>query len=216
MHITLDSAFNQLKLEEDSSFHPRRGSEHLRGSETWDFYVVTRGRVPGIYTHWPKREDASIQVDKFRSSTHKKYRGWSSAMSAFDDARRPSTYDVDFRPPSAPTPSTPPRPSIVTDKKPVVALTPSQPRQFRDATPASTSAPATPTGSRKNLLYVYSRGKDTTIYADQHQVSTAARRGLADGSFRKVEVTSGVRNTFDLAEESALECYNISDFSDEE
>ncbi|KAJ7692493.1 hypothetical protein B0H14DRAFT_3531469 [Mycena olivaceomarginata] len=214
MHIMLDSAFNQLKLEEDSSFHPggvlNTSAAPKRGTSMWLRAGASPGSTPtGV-------EDASIQVDKFRSSAHKKYRGWSSAMSAFDDARRPSTYDVDFRPPSAPTPSTPPRPSIVTDKKPVVALTPSQPRQFRDATPASTSAPATPTGSRKNLLYVYSRGKDTTIYADQHQVSTAARRGLADGSFRKVEVTSGVRNAFDLAEESALECYNISDFSDEE
>ncbi|KAJ7786999.1 hypothetical protein B0H14DRAFT_2629889 [Mycena olivaceomarginata] len=143
MHITLDSTFNRLKLEEDSSFHPRRGSEHLRGSETWDFYVVTRGRVPGIYTHCKKGGHL--------------YSGL----------------------PSAPTPSTPPRPSIVTDKKPVVALTPSQPRQFRDATPASTSAPATPTGSRKKALYVYSGGKDTTIYADQptapHATANAPR-----------------------------------------
>ncbi|KAJ7791304.1 hypothetical protein B0H14DRAFT_3500648 [Mycena olivaceomarginata] len=161
MHITLDSAFNQLKLEEDSSFHPRRGSEHLRRSETWDFYVVTCGRVPGIYTHWR----ASLCTDAFHAN-----RG------PVDRHRQKASR----------------------------GLTPSQPRQFRDATPASTSAPATPTGSRKNLLYVYSRGKDTTIYADQ--VSTAARRGWADGSFRKVEVTSGVRNVFDLAEESALEC----------
>ncbi|KAJ7821082.1 hypothetical protein B0H14DRAFT_3471764 [Mycena olivaceomarginata] len=196
MHTVLDNAFDQLKLEEDSTFHPRKGFEHTRSSETWDFYVVTRGRVPGIYTHWRvfhlfNSEDAFIQVDKFRGHAHKKYRGWSSATSAFDNARRPSGYDVNFRPPSAPTPSTPPRPLVVRDKKPVVALTPTQPRQPGDVPSASRSAPATPTGSRKNLLYVYSRGKDTTIYADQHQVSTAARRGLADGSFRKVEVTSG-------------------------
>ncbi|KAJ7756133.1 hypothetical protein B0H14DRAFT_2635188 [Mycena olivaceomarginata] len=190
MHTVLDNAFDQLKLEEDSTFHPRKGFEHTCGSETWDFYVVT--------------EDTFIQVDKFRGHAHKKYCGWSSATSAFDNARRPSRYEVNFRPPSAPTPSTPPRPLVVRDKKPVVALTPTQPRQPGDVPSASTSAPATPTGSRKNLLYVYSRGKDTTIYADQHQVSTAARRGLADGSFRKVEVTSGskkkrAKNTFSLA-----------------
>ncbi|KAJ7767578.1 hypothetical protein B0H14DRAFT_3509784 [Mycena olivaceomarginata] len=73
-----------------------------------------------------------------------------------------------------------------------------------------------PTGSRKKVLYVYSQSKNTTIYADRHQVSAAARRGLADGSFRKVEVTTGVHNAFELAEESAVKCYNISDCSDEE
>jgi hypothetical protein len=52
MHTILDNAFEHLKLDEDSSFCPRKGFEHTRGSETWDFYVVTRGFVPGIYTHW--------------------------------------------------------------------------------------------------------------------------------------------------------------------
>jgi hypothetical protein len=46
------------------------------------------------------------------------------------------------------------------------------------------------------------------------QVFVAARRGLADGSFRKVEVTTGVRKAFDLAEESVV--VYISDSSDEE
>jgi hypothetical protein len=52
MHITLDNAFDRLKLEDGWPFHPRKGFEHTRGSETWDFYVVMRGRVPGIYRHW--------------------------------------------------------------------------------------------------------------------------------------------------------------------
>ncbi|KAJ7720149.1 hypothetical protein B0H14DRAFT_3521020 [Mycena olivaceomarginata] len=216
MHTTLDNAFEQLKLE-DLPFHPRRGFEHTRGSETWEFYVVTRGHVPGIYTHWRvlhlfNSEDASIQVNKFKGSAHKKHLGWSSATSAFDNARRPGAYDTSRRPPpSTPPPSTPPGTLFVKSKKPVVA-TPTKPRPLGDALPACTSAPSTLTASRKNLLYVYSRGNDTTIYASQHQVSTAARQGLADGSFRKVDVTSGVRSAFELAEDSALECYNISDF----
>jgi hypothetical protein len=49
---------------------------------------------------------------------------------------------------------------------------------------------------------------------DRHQASAAARRGMADGSFRKVDVTTGVQNVFDRATESALEVINISDISD--
>ncbi|KAJ7837771.1 hypothetical protein B0H14DRAFT_3459909 [Mycena olivaceomarginata] len=213
MHIALDSAFHRLKLEEDLSFHPRNGFEHTRGSEMWDFYMVTRGHVSGIYTHW---EDTSIQVNKFRGSAHKKHCGWSSATSVFDNVRHPSVYDVNFMPPSAPPPSTPPRAFAAKNKMPVVALTPPQPRQPREVLPACTSALSTLTGSRKKVLYVYPQCKNTTIYADQHQVSAAAHQGLADGSFRKVEVTMGVRNTFELAEESAVECYNILDCSGEE
>jgi hypothetical protein len=41
--------------------------------------------------------------------------------------------------------------------------------------------------------------------------SAAARRGLANGSFRKIEVTGNIHDTFDHAEESAWECYNILD-----
>jgi hypothetical protein len=37
---------------------------------------------------------------------------------------------------------------------------------------------------------------------------------MADGSFRKVDVTTGVQNAFDRATESALEVINISDISD--
>jgi hypothetical protein len=48
----LDSAFDNLQLENDVGFYPRPGFEHTRGSENWDFYVVTRGHVVGIYTHW--------------------------------------------------------------------------------------------------------------------------------------------------------------------
>jgi hypothetical protein len=50
--MDLEHTFNSLKLTPDLTFfHPRKGFEDKRGSESFDFYVVTRGRVPGIYTH---------------------------------------------------------------------------------------------------------------------------------------------------------------------
>ncbi|KAJ7867182.1 hypothetical protein B0H14DRAFT_3441877 [Mycena olivaceomarginata] len=42
------------------------------------------------------------------------------------------------------------------------------------------------------------------------QASSAACRGLADGLFHKVDVTTSTGDTFDIASESALEVYNIS------
>ncbi|KAJ7336984.1 hypothetical protein DFH08DRAFT_964941 [Mycena albidolilacea] len=90
-------------------------------------------------------------------------------------------------------------------------MTPTPARKCVPVPPAPVSAPSTPTGSRKKLLYVYSHGKDTTIYTDSHHASAAARHDLADGSFRKVEVTGSIDDVFDHAEESARECINISD-----
>jgi viroplasmin and RNaseH domain-containing protein len=52
LNNTLDSALNNLQLDNDVYFYPRRGFEHTRGSENWYFYVVTHGHVAGIYTHW--------------------------------------------------------------------------------------------------------------------------------------------------------------------
>jgi hypothetical protein len=49
---------------------------------------------------------------------------------------------------------------------------------------------------------------------DRHQASAAAHRGLADGSFRKVDVTTSIQSAFDRATESALDVIDISDFSD--
>ncbi|KAJ7849722.1 hypothetical protein B0H14DRAFT_3452414 [Mycena olivaceomarginata] len=219
MHITadnvFDNAFERLKLDDDSGFHPRKGFEHTRGSENWDFYVVTRGFVPGIYTHW---EDTSEQVNKFKGSAHKKYAGWSAATSAFRLDIRPSA-SVNARPKAAasmPHHSTPSHSLVSHPKSEVSMPLTSTPTRKPTHTPhTSTSAPSTPTRPRK-ALYVYSRGQDTTIFADQKHASAAVRRGLADGSFRKVEVTATVRDAFERAEESALECYNISDFSDGE
>ncbi|KAJ7898180.1 hypothetical protein B0H14DRAFT_3424542 [Mycena olivaceomarginata] len=136
MHTAVDNVFEQLKIDDNSSFYPWKGFEHTRGSESWDFYVVTHGFVPGIYTHW---EDTSFQVDKFKGSIHKKYVGWSAATSAFNLRLRPSA-SVNGKI-GEPVPATPTRKHI------------------------STSAPSTPTHTRKPL-YVYSQGQDTTIYAD--------------------------------------------------
>jgi hypothetical protein len=49
---TLDNAFNGLKIGNRWCFYPREGFEMRQGSEKDWFYVVTSGRVPGIYTHW--------------------------------------------------------------------------------------------------------------------------------------------------------------------
>ncbi|KAJ7813105.1 hypothetical protein B0H14DRAFT_3478265 [Mycena olivaceomarginata] len=80
---------------------------------------------------------------------------------------------------------------------------------------ASGSAPSTPTRSQK-ALYVCSQGRRMTIYGTQEEASSAARRGLAHGSFRRIDVTQRVSDAFNTATVSALEVYNISDFSDSE
>ncbi|KAJ7360889.1 hypothetical protein DFH08DRAFT_800310 [Mycena albidolilacea] len=84
--LALESAPSSLQLSDQSSFYPRQGFEHTRGSETAPFYVVTQGRIPGIYTHW---EEASHQVNRFPSAVHKRYIGWSEATAAWDAAHRP-------------------------------------------------------------------------------------------------------------------------------
>jgi hypothetical protein len=48
----IDDVFRGLTISQDPFFFPRQGFEAKKGSESWNFYVVTRGRVPGIYTHW--------------------------------------------------------------------------------------------------------------------------------------------------------------------
>jgi hypothetical protein len=50
--ISLESAFHSLEINPEPFFHPRKGFESRRGSETENFYVVMEGRIPGIYTHW--------------------------------------------------------------------------------------------------------------------------------------------------------------------
>jgi hypothetical protein len=50
--LALESALSSLQLSDQSPFCPRQGFEHTRGSETAPFYVITQGRIPGIYTHW--------------------------------------------------------------------------------------------------------------------------------------------------------------------
>ncbi|KAF8179826.1 hypothetical protein K438DRAFT_1977186 [Mycena galopus ATCC 62051] len=198
----LASALGSLHVTPKPFFHPRRGSEHLQDSETHWFYVVTAGRVPGIYTHW---EDAAPQISGFSNSAHKKHLGWLAAITAFDNAAS----------------SAAPRKTRILEPQgqgralATSPLTPPPSRKRAQHLRSPVSAPSTPGGS-KPLLYVYSRGRDTTIYANEQRASSAARRGLADGSFRKVEVTPSVTDAFTHAAESALEVYNISDFSDSE
>ncbi|KAF8213237.1 hypothetical protein K438DRAFT_1956650 [Mycena galopus ATCC 62051] len=84
--------------------------------------------------------------------------------------------------------------------------TPSRKKPQRLRTAAS--APSTPSGS-KPLLYVYSWGNDTTIYGDEQHVSSAARQGLADGSFHKMEVTPSVTDAFTHAAESVKGCRSL-------
>ncbi|KAJ6471043.1 hypothetical protein C8R45DRAFT_1218232 [Mycena sanguinolenta] len=183
--INVETAFSRLQIADEDFFRPRRGHEHTRGSETTSFYVVTVGQVPGVYTHW---EDVSRQVVGYPNCSFKKHRGWSAAMTAWDDA------------------------STQTSLK-------SAPRLYPQTCGACFGiiylGAFDSDCSNKRLLYVYSQGDDTTIYADEQQASSAARRGLEDGSFRKVEVTPRVRNAFDHARESA-EVIDISDLSDSE
>jgi viroplasmin and RNaseH domain-containing protein len=49
---TLDNVFNGLMIRNHRYFYTRKGFEMMQGSEKDWFYVITCGRVPGIYTHW--------------------------------------------------------------------------------------------------------------------------------------------------------------------
>jgi hypothetical protein len=50
--LGLEDVLSSLNLTAKTFFYPRKGFEYLSGSEHHWFYVVTRGFVPGIYTHW--------------------------------------------------------------------------------------------------------------------------------------------------------------------
>ncbi|KAJ7866794.1 hypothetical protein B0H14DRAFT_3442185 [Mycena olivaceomarginata] len=200
--LALESALSSLQLSDQSSFYPRQGFEHTWGSETAPFYVVTQGRIPGIYTHW---EEASHQVNRFPSAVHKRYIGWSEATAAWDAAHRPPAL---LSHQSTPSPA-----RLKGEEEPRVSRTPAVEKHRRDrkkSPPTSASAPTTPSGSKK-ALFVYSRGKDTSIYADRREAAPAVRAGLGDGSFRRIDVTTRLSDALDLAEESALEVIDISD-----
>ncbi|KAJ7831464.1 hypothetical protein B0H14DRAFT_3464063 [Mycena olivaceomarginata] len=137
---SLETAFHQLQLTQEDFFHPRNGYEWTHGVDDYWFYVVSTGRVPGIYTHW---EEASQQVTAFPSAVHKKYFGWSAARSAYEITHPPKTMSPTHpmrRPknsaqicaPSTPPPAHHPEPKLET----------------RVSTPATTSgmqtAPSTP------------------------------------------------------------------------
>ncbi|KAJ7352109.1 hypothetical protein DFH08DRAFT_956920 [Mycena albidolilacea] len=187
---SFDTVFAHLNLVEEPSFYPQKGFEDTQGSETYNFYVVTSGRVPGIYTHW---EDACLQVNKFPSASHKKYSGWSAATSALDATHRPSM-------PAAVSPSTPATSTPALKKSSVATMKAS----------ASVSAPSTPSGRKKKML-LRLLPRHWNHHLREPHASSAARYGLADGSFRKVDVTTSTGDTFDITSESTLEVYNISD-----
>ncbi|KAJ7358146.1 hypothetical protein DFH08DRAFT_801990 [Mycena albidolilacea] len=218
--LNLETAFSQLQLREDF-FHPREGYEWTRGVEDLWFYVVSVGRIRDIYTHC--REEASQQVTAFPSAVHKKYFSWSAARSAYEIPHLPKMISPTHTtrrsknaahtfPPSTPLPawSTPP-PARST---PPPACHPQLKAETPTARTGVKTDPSTLTGSPKKLMYVYSRDDGSTIYADPREASLAARRGLADGSFCKVDVTPRVHDAFNHATESALEVYYIS--SDDE
>ncbi|KAJ7314690.1 hypothetical protein DFH08DRAFT_972731 [Mycena albidolilacea] len=116
------------------------------------------------------------------------------------------------------TPFTPPLASVsqapfarpAANAAPVRARNPTLPRKHARKHEAA-SAPPMPTGSNSKPLYVYSRDNGTTIYANEQQASSAARRGLIDGSFRKVEITPHLSEAFAYGTESALPVIDISD-----
>ncbi|KAJ7816450.1 hypothetical protein B0H14DRAFT_2602708 [Mycena olivaceomarginata] len=148
--LALESALSSLQLSDQSPFCPRQGFEHTRGSETAPFYVVTQGRIPGIYTHW---EEASCQ---------------SEATAAWDATCRPPAL---LSHQSTPSPA-----RLKGEEEPHVLRTPATEKHRRDRKkdpPTSASAPTTPSGSKK-ALFVYSRGKDTSIHADRLRVSKPA------------------------------------------
>ncbi|KAF8133499.1 hypothetical protein K438DRAFT_1998168 [Mycena galopus ATCC 62051] len=213
--MALEDAFRDLNIATELAFHPRQGFESLRGAENHRFYVnLCKTLTPAL----PHREDASKQVSGFPHCAYKKYSGWNAATAAWDNIRAPITPPV--------RPITPPpepggrvrRTQHLEDQLSTSASTRrAAPTVPRDSSRAAISAPSTPTGSRtRKVLYVYSGNNDTTIYADEAQASSDVRRGLADGSFRKVNVTPRVTRAFKHATDSALEVLDISDFSDSE
>ncbi|KAJ6448525.1 hypothetical protein C8R45DRAFT_947905 [Mycena sanguinolenta] len=191
-HVAVNDVFHALRIDdEEDFFHPRRGSERSRGSETADFYVVTEGRQMRIVRF------LGIQIALTKSTgagPQPRVPGMTRFALAFPLSPR-QLYRHH------------PRARLRPRTMPVTSLAPGSSRA------ENSSAPSTPTGRR--LLYVYSHGDNTTIYADEQQASSAARHGLEDGSFRKVEVTPRVRDAFDHARESA-EVIDISDFSESE
>ncbi|KAJ7301214.1 hypothetical protein DFH08DRAFT_977306 [Mycena albidolilacea] len=193
VNTNLETAFSQLQLAKEDFFHPREGYEWTRGVEDHWFYVVSVGHIPGIYTHW---EETSQQ------SAYEILAQLPKATSPMCATRR-SKNAASICPPSTPPPARHPQPKAETRVS--LAAT---------ARTGVQTDPSTPTGSPKKLMYVYSRDDGSTIYADPREASSAARRGLADGSFRRVDVTPHVHDAFNHATESALDVYYIS--SDDE
>jgi hypothetical protein len=114
------------------------------------------------------REDASVQVTGFKKSVHKKYTGWSAATQAWDATHQPVA--TPHTPPPLDrnrmmaTPPATPRTRVAASVK---ASTTPRTRVAASTSLSSASPPATPSRP-KRILYVYSRGEDTTVYADSY------------------------------------------------
>ncbi|KAJ6480219.1 hypothetical protein C8R45DRAFT_1100808 [Mycena sanguinolenta] len=239
----LESAIEALNLSNEPFFHPWPSFEDTRRSEGHKFYVVLRGRVPGIYSHWrvsmsliwcgglimseTSREEASKQVVGFANAVYKKHTGWSAAFSAWSAHTQLPSHSP---PPAAPTrvPNVVPRVKTVKIEAKPVTSTPTSKRGAASTSrrPVS-SAPSTqlaregpylfilgariPLFTRISVSHSFMSLAYLSLSRFREQASVTACRGLADGSFGKVEVTSRVSTAFDLAAESTLAVFDISD-----
>ncbi|KAJ7866280.1 hypothetical protein B0H14DRAFT_2573549 [Mycena olivaceomarginata] len=213
--LNLETAFSQLQLTREDFFHPcegyemdsrRRGSLVLRSQcGPYSGYLYSTGHC------LPQRSSQEVFRLVSSQEQHTKFHIYLKVISPMHTTRRSKNAAHTF-PPSTPPPARFDSPACAIDSPPA------RHPQLKAETPTARTGvqtdPSTLTGSPKKLMYVYSRDDGSTIYADPREASLAARRGLADGSFRKVDVTPRVRDAFNHATESALEVYYIS--SDDE
>ncbi|KAJ7362218.1 hypothetical protein DFH08DRAFT_799270 [Mycena albidolilacea] len=203
LNLNLEITFSQLQLTREDFFYPREGYKWTHGVEDLWFYVVSVGCIPGIYPYCG--EEVSQQVTAFPSAVHNKYFGWSAAKSTYKILHLPKAISpmctthcsknaAHTFPPSTPPPARHPQPKA----------------EMPTARTGVQTDPSTLTGSPKKLMYVYSQDDGSTIYIDPREASLAAHCGLADGSFRKVDVTPHVCDAFNHVTESALKVYYIS------
>ncbi|KAJ7619486.1 hypothetical protein FB45DRAFT_1033340 [Roridomyces roridus] len=219
MHHGLDAAFQRMALVDEPTYF---GDLNVKYREDVDFYVVIRGFVPGVYDTW---DEAGPQTSGFSGAIHKKHRGWTKAVAAWNRGFRklglvppsnsissvthPSSTASSALSPASLTPSTPSTARHVAIPPVNVARTetPSTPshrhRATRRATPSS-SVPSTPTRSHDPAFFVVSGREDASIYMDRDAALRTTLGRVADGSLRAVDVTRSVERAFDQAEASSI------------
>ncbi|KAJ7824907.1 hypothetical protein B0H14DRAFT_2596940 [Mycena olivaceomarginata] len=157
--LGLEHTFQDLSIGHEVFLSSAPGLRTEGRVSKWGF-LCGHSRRGRFYHSDIFREDASPQIHRFPGAVHKKYIGWSAATSAWDGGRRPHTPPAQLTPPSTPSSKTYGH----------VRVQPSTPAHARPTDPApdtaSSSAPSTPTRSRK-ALYVCSQGRPTTIYRTQ-------------------------------------------------